>query len=176
MRRGVVNGVNETGKRSSGDLLEEIELQTAVLVRNLEMLRRRGDFYQEVDRAGYLLLRTLETSGPSDIGTLASVLGLDPSTTGRQVNAVQAAGLAERIPDPTDLRRNVVTVTPAGLAAVRAVQHRRLDGTAEMLSEWPLADLDALVEMFTRYNHAITRRYLSADARNSLPRSAFVSA
>jgi DNA-binding MarR family transcriptional regulator len=131
-----------------------------VLVRNLEMLRRRSDFYTEVDRAGYLLLRTLEGVGPSDIRTLASVLGLDPSTTGRQVNAAEAGGLVERVPDETDRRRNVVTLTPAGLDAMRAVQHRRQDGTAQMLHDWSGPDLQSLLEMFTRYNEAIARRYM----------------
>jgi DNA-binding MarR family transcriptional regulator len=151
----------QRGLRSPrGQLFEAVELQSALLVRNLEMLRRRSDFYAEVDRAGYLLLRTLEQVGPSDIRTLASVLGLDPSTTGRQVNAAEAAGLVGRVPDDTDRRRNVVTLTPAGLDAMRAVQHRRQDGTAQMLHEWSDPDLRSLLEMFTRYNEAIARRYI----------------
>ena len=40
--------------------LDEIELATAVLTRNFELLRRRSDVYTDLDRAEYLLLRTLD--------------------------------------------------------------------------------------------------------------------
>lgn len=155
-----MDGEVDKSASSHPGLLDAIEFQTAVLVRNLEMLRRRSDFYTEVDRAGYLLLRLLEVTGPCGIGTLASALGLDPSTTGRQVNAVRAAGFADKSPDGTDLRRSVVTITPAGIAAARAVRYRRLEGTKKMLAEWSEEDLGVLAATFTRYNEAISRRYM----------------
>lgn len=140
-------------------LLKEVEFQTAILVRNLEMLKRRSDFYQEVDRAGYLLLRTLEKTGPLTISDLSSILGLDPSTVGRQVNVVHTSGLVTKTPDPHDQRRSIVSVTEAGQQAMRAVQHRRLEGTTEILDGWSEKDLRVLTNMFTRYNHEIADRY-----------------
>lgn len=140
-------------------LLKEVEFQTAILVRNLEMLKRRSDFYQEVDRAGYLLLRTLEKTGPLTISDLSSVLGLDPSTVGRQVNVVHTSGLVTKTPDPDDQRRSIVSVTEAGQQAMRAVQHRRLEGTTEILDGWSEKDLRVLTNMFTRYNDEIADRY-----------------
>ncbi|MFL6056401.1 MAG: MarR family winged helix-turn-helix transcriptional regulator [Actinoallomurus sp.] len=152
---------------SADESLDAIELQTAILVRNLEMLRRRSDFYREVDRAGYLLLRTLQAMGPADISTLAATLGLDPSTTGRQVAAAHAAGLVERAPTPDDRRRTVITPTPRGIEAMRAVLRRRRDGTAEILDAWNEDDLRTLSFMFTRYNQAIAARYLDPDTGRS---------
>ncbi|WP_243795365.1 MarR family winged helix-turn-helix transcriptional regulator [Saccharopolyspora gloriosae] len=149
--------------RDDCDPLDAIEFQTAVLVRNLEMLCRRGDLYQEVDRAGYLLLRTLIARGPSDITCLASALGLDPSTTGRQVLAAQRAGCVTRAPGGTDRRRSVVHVTEQGINAVNAVHARRRAGTAAMLADWSEQDLRTLSDMVTRYNQAITGEFLDTD-------------
>jgi DNA-binding MarR family transcriptional regulator len=147
--------------------LEAIEFQSAVLVRNLEMIRRRGDLYVEADRAGYLLLRTLAARGPMDISALAGALGLDPSTTGRQVNAVEKAGLVERTTASNDRRRSVIALSERGISAMEAVRHRRLDGTAEMLDEWTETDLQHMATLFSRYNAAIVRHYLSPERTHS---------
>lgn len=144
-------------------LVAAIEVQTAVLVRNLEMLQRRSDFYVEVDRAGYLILRVLESTGPLDIGALSARLGLDPSTVGRQIGAVRAAGMVDKSPDPRDQRRMVVAATEAGRQAMRAVRDRRRRGTAEILHDWSAEDLQTLADMFTRYNETVARRYLRGD-------------
>jgi DNA-binding MarR family transcriptional regulator len=143
--------------------LDAIEFQSAVLVRNLEMIRRRGDLYIEADRAGYLLLRVLDERGPMDIGALAGALGLDPSTTGRQVNGVERAGFVERTTAPADRRRSVIALTERGVDAMAAVRRRRLDGTAEMLDDWTETDLRHMAVLLSRYNAAIVQRYLPAE-------------
>lgn len=145
------------------DPLDVIEFQTAVLIRNLEMLCRRGDLYQEVDRAGYLLLRTLIARGPQDITCLAAALGLDPSTTGRQVLAAQRADYVSRAPGGADRRRSIVHITDHGINAVDAVHARRKAGTAAMLTGWSEQDLKVLSDMFTRYNQAIADEFLETD-------------
>jgi DNA-binding MarR family transcriptional regulator len=144
------------------DPLDVIELATAVLVRNFELLRRRGAVHNHLDRAEYLLLRTLATTGPADICTLGAGLGLDPSTVGRQVSAMAGKGLVERRQDETDRRRTVVSPTTSGLADLRAERAARRAATATLLSGWAEQDLEALGDMFTRYNKAITEHYLDS--------------
>lgn len=147
------------------DAVQVIEVQGAVLVRNFELLRRRGD--SDLDRAGYLLLRALEALGPSDINTLAAALGLDPSTAGRQVAAMQAAGLVRRGCAPDDRRRAIVAATADGRRRMAAASKRRRKRTAELLADWSEADLRTLADMFTRYNAAVAQRYLTgAGARH----------
>lgn len=144
------------------DPLDVMEMQSAVLVRNFELLRRRGKVYTELDSAEYLLLRTLEERGPLDIGTLAAALGLDPSTAGRQVGQKHAAGLVSREPAPDDRRRSIVEPTDAGRDAVETVRRLRRASIADLLASWPADDVQTLGEMFTRYNDAVGDRYLSA--------------
>lgn len=141
--------------------LDVIELQTAVLVRNFELFRRRGQVYVDLDGAEYLLLRTLDDLGPVDIRTLASAVGVDPSTAGRQIGAMHAAGLVDREPAPDDRRRTILGVTAEGLRRAEAVRRRRRDNLSELLADWSPEDLETLGTMFGRYNAAVSDRYVT---------------
>lgn len=145
----------------SGEPLEVIEVASAVLVRNFELLRRRSGIYTDLDRAEYLLLRTLNEIGPSDICTLASALGLDPSTAGRQVAVMQSKGMVERTPAATDRRRSIISPTTDGIERMDTARTRRRESTADLLADWSENDLRTLGEMFTRYNQSIAERYLT---------------
>jgi len=138
-----------------------IEQQTAVLVRNFELLHRRTDLHGDLDRAEYLLLRTLDQHGPMDINSLAASLGLDPSTAGRQVSSLQRSGLVRRAPAPGDRRRSIITPTDEGLRQMEVVRQRRTDSLASLLAGWDQDDLVTLGTMFDRYNRAVAAEYLS---------------
>ena len=144
------------------ELLDVIEVASAMLVRNFELLRRRSDVYAELDRAEYLLLRILDQAGPSDICGLAAALGLDPSTAGRQVVAMEAKSLVHRAPADGDRRRTIITPTDEGRRRMAATRDRRSRETGELLADWSGEDLRLLAAMFTRYNQALARRYLRA--------------
>jgi DNA-binding MarR family transcriptional regulator len=144
------------------DPLDVVEKATAQLTRNFEMLRRRSDIYSELDKAGYLLLRTLEEMGPTDIGSLAAAIGLDPSTAGRQVAVMQEKGLVDRAPDPADRRRSIISPTGEGHRRMVGTRCRRRGAMGELLSDWSDEDLSTLGRMLTRYNHAVAQRYLAA--------------
>jgi len=140
--------------------LAVIERQTAVLIRNIEMIYRRTDLHDVLDRASYLLLRTLDESGPMDINSLAAALGLDPSTAGRQVCVLKDAGLVERSPAPEDRRRSIITPTGEGLRRMETVGGRPTENVADLLAGWSAADLGTLGAMFDKYNRAIAAKYL----------------
>ena len=143
------------------EALDVIERQTAVLVRNLEMLYRRTDIHDDLDRAEYLLLRTLSEVGPQDINTLAAGLGLDPSTAGRQVSALCRQGLVERAPAATDRRRSIITPTAAGLRRMQAVRSARAVSLADLFGDWNEEELRTLGSMFAKYNGAMAGKFLA---------------
>lgn len=156
--------------------LAVIERQTAVLIRHIEMLYRRTDLHDDLDRASYLLLRTLQDCGPMDINGLAASLGLDPSTAGRQVCVLKDAGLVERSPAPEDRRRSIITPTGEGLRRMETVRGRRTENLADLLSGWNADELDTLGAMFDKYNRAIAAKYLTGSTdgadRPAVPHSA----
>jgi DNA-binding MarR family transcriptional regulator len=161
----VVKAVRDREKASGP--LDVIERQTAVLVRHFELLNRRTDIHDELDRAGYLLLRTLSESGPMDINTLAATLGVDPSTAGRQVGAMRAAGLVASEPAPTDRRRCVVSPTEEGSRLMESVRQARAESIADLLAGWSQEDLRTLGTMFDRYNRAVAARHLTGTAADA---------
>ena len=95
----------------SADDLDVVELELLKLVRHLETFGRRSSLYQEVDRAGYLALRTLDGLGPSCINRLAQELHLDSSTVTRQVGVLESGGLVTRHVDPNDGRSWLIDLT-----------------------------------------------------------------
>lgn len=137
-----------------------LERQLAVLVRHLDGFGRRSDVYRgiEIGRAGYLLLMTLEESGPATIGRLASALGLDASTVTRQIATMEADGLVERTRDDRDRRRSVIGPSRRGAALLREVRDRRTRTVERMLEDWPCEDLEDLERLLGRLNEAITAR------------------
>jgi len=149
--------------------LSAVERQTAILTRHFELLHRRTDIHDTLDRAEYLLLRALDEGGPMRINALATLLGLDPSTAGRQVAALQAGGLVEREPDPADRRCTVVTPTAEGLDRMRHVRRLRTEMVAELLDGWSDEDLRTFDTILGKYNKAVAERYLTSPAREEQP-------
>ncbi|WP_329133796.1 MarR family transcriptional regulator [Streptomyces sp. NBC_01476] len=141
--------------------LDVIEYQSAVLVRNFELLHRRTDVHDELDRAEYLLLRILAACGPQDINSLAALLGLDPSTAGRQVTSLRKLGLVAKSPAEEDRRRSIITPTEEGLHLMEEVRTRRARNHADLLEGWSEEDLRTLATMFTKYNRAVAAKFLT---------------
>lgn len=62
----------------------------------------------------------LSTRGPVNLATLAGLLDVAPSTTGRMADRLVAAGLIDRQPHPDSRRELVVELTARGLDMVAA--------------------------------------------------------
>ncbi|WP_432090348.1 MarR family winged helix-turn-helix transcriptional regulator [Streptomyces sp. NRRL F-5630] len=146
------------------DLIDRIERQTAFLNRNFELLHRRSRTHSEMDRSEYLMLRTLGAAPePPDINALAAMLGLNPSTAGRQVAALRRKGFATTTPDPADRRRSLIAPTETGRRLAAEVRRRRQEDFADLLADWEEADLRVLGEMFRKYNVAVARKYFTRE-------------
>jgi DNA-binding MarR family transcriptional regulator len=70
------------------------------------------------DARGYhfRLLATLVEFGPASQASLGRRTGIDRSDVVAAINELSTAGYVRRSPDPTDARRNIITITPAGQA------------------------------------------------------------
>lgn len=113
------------------------QLRTAQLLDTMEQLRRlRRRNYSGLedmdDVAWELLMEVLRSSREgrqiSVSGLTISVEGVSPTTALRRTNELVAKGHLHRVPDPTDARRDFVTLDPKTRAAledylVRAAEH-----------------------------------------------------
>jgi DNA-binding MarR family transcriptional regulator len=135
--------------------IEAIETELTVLGRTLDLMARRADLFEGLDRASYLILRALDEMGPAGINAIASRLGLDGSTVTRQAAAMVRRSLVERRQDPADRRYSILAVTPEGralMASLRATRRRRL---ADLLHGWTPEDVELLGRMLGKLNLSI---------------------
>jgi DNA-binding MarR family transcriptional regulator len=134
------------------DTLGVIELELLKLVRHLETFGRRSSLYLQVDRAGYLALRMLESTGPTSTKALAMALNLDASTVTRQVTALESGGFVERRPDPSDGRSSTIVLTAEGRRTMAGVERERRQGMEALIGSWADRDKVTLGRALSRLN------------------------
>src|SRR5271154_1190058 len=137
------------------DDLGVVELELLKLVRHLETFGRKSSLYQEIDRAGYIALRTVDGLGPSCINRLAQELHLDSSTVTRQVAVLESGALVTRHVDPNDGRSWLIDLTSRGRKAMRAVERGRHHAIDSILRGWSTEEVHDLARMITKLNLAL---------------------
>ena len=140
-------------------VIQTIETEVALLLRRAEATRRSSPEaeHRALDRAAYVILRQLEASGDTNVGALASQLGLDGSTVTRQVAAMERDGLVERRRDPSDGRGTLIVATAHGRARLRSVRHARAELYERVLADWSTADRASLAVLLHRFNESLNQ-------------------
>jgi DNA-binding MarR family transcriptional regulator len=136
-------------------VIETLELELLKLVRHIETFGRRSSLYKNVDRAGYLALRTIDALGPSSINGLARTLGLDASTVTRQVAALRAGQLVTKELDPSDRRSWVIGLTPRGRRVMSTVERSRRRAIESTLAGWEPTEVNDLARVLAKLNQAL---------------------
>src|SRR3954452_2630651 len=103
------------------DGLDRLETQMAVLARQIEHAARTSTTFHQMDRAAYLIARTLDESGPATLNEIARALSLDGSTVTRQVASMEAGGQANQQLHPVGVRPWVINLTPGGPKTMKAI-------------------------------------------------------
>jgi DNA-binding MarR family transcriptional regulator len=141
----------------ASDAVDLIETEVTRLARTLAMLGRSSEYDLGLDRAGYLLLRTLERIGPASINTIANAVGLDGSTVTRQVSAMKGLGLVERKTNPGDRRSCIISPTAAGRDLMRHMRKIRRSNLDDVTRDWSADDRNALGRLLRKLNDSIVR-------------------
>lgn len=104
-----------------------------------------------IDPAVYACLFRLIHDGSMRSSALAETMYTDPSTVSRQVTQLVDRGLVQRRPDPTDGRASVLAVTDAGRAAASRIRTMRNERLGQVLSGWPVEDLEQFTRLLDRF-------------------------
>lgn len=96
----------------------------------------------------------LSRNGAMNLATLAGLLGVQPSTTGRMVDRLVSTGLIDRLPHPTSRRELVADLTPRGRAVVRQVTDQRRTAIARIVEALPAAERRGLISALTAFTVA----------------------
>jgi DNA-binding MarR family transcriptional regulator len=149
---------------AAGDPVDVIETEMTRLTRTIAVLGRPPEALNGVDRAGYLLLRTLERIGPASINTIAAAVGLDGSTVTRQVAAMKDLGLVERQTNPGDRRSCIISPTSDGRSVMRQMRRQRRSNLDDVTSDWTDDDRNTLGRLLAKLNDSIARATGSGDS------------
>ena len=79
-------------------------------------------------------LARLDRGGPATPGALAKLEQISPQSMGATLGALEARGLVERCPDPSDGRRAVMSLTEAGRQVLQDKRNARTQQLAQALS------------------------------------------
>ncbi len=138
------------------DAVQQVELQVALLLRLADRNRRRSPrLGHTVERSAYLALDRLDTEGPLGINEIADHLRLDASTVTRQVLGMESQGFVARGRDEADGRRAMISLTPAGAAALAEARAARLAVYGEILASWSDDERRSLAAALAHLNQSM---------------------
>ena len=96
----------------------------------------------------------LSNEGPVNLSTLAGLLDVQPSTTGRMVDRLVSAGLIDRRPHPTSRRELVVELTAHGHRVVQKVTANRRTELARVVEKMPARERGGMLRALTAFHSA----------------------
>ncbi|MGJ6969424.1 MarR family winged helix-turn-helix transcriptional regulator [Streptosporangium sp. G11] len=111
-----------------------------------------GDGFSSVGARGYhyRLLATLERFGPASQAALGRRSGIHLSDMVATINELADHGLVERAPDPSDRRRNIISLTSAGKRQLRRLEKRLAECQDELLAPLSPEERQGLTELLSR--------------------------
>lgn len=96
----------------------------------------------------------LSNRGPINLATLAELLDVQPSATGRMVERLVGAGLIDRLPHPSSRRELLAALTDRGRDVVQQVTANRRDEIARIVERMPAPERHGLVRALTAFTAA----------------------
>jgi len=134
-----------TTTRPAPTATRDIELASRLRLAITRTARRlRQESGTDLGPSQVAALATIERQGPLAPSELAERERIKRPTATRILARLAEAGLVERIPDPTDGRSAIVSVTPDGRALLRRLRQRKTAYLAKRLRELPDRDVQAL--------------------------------
>jgi MarR family transcriptional regulator, lower aerobic nicotinate degradation pathway regulator len=141
-------------ERVAGDEAWSIGERPGFLIRRLHQIHV-GLFMDllaefQITPLQYSVLSALETLDPVDQTAIAQTVFLDRTTTTGILKRLAARGLVERTAGPTDRRRQVSCITPAGRQFLRDVKAQVKRAHAETLKPLSPAEQTQIIELMGR--------------------------
>ncbi|MGW0324405.1 MULTISPECIES: MarR family winged helix-turn-helix transcriptional regulator [unclassified Nocardia] len=111
-----------------------------------------SDGFAAADARGYhyRILATLDEFGPASQATLGRRSGIHVSDMVATINELAELDLVDRTPDPTDRRRNVITLTTPGKRQLRRLEKQLAHSQEELLDPLSPAERDQLTELLSK--------------------------
>jgi DNA-binding MarR family transcriptional regulator len=118
------------GDPDVGSIAGALRVSIGLLVRRLRQVQAEGELTLPETSA----LARLDRGGSTTATALAKLEQISPQSMGATLDALEQRGLVARDPDPQDGRRAVISLTKAGLRALRNRRNARTEQLARALS------------------------------------------
>ncbi|MEZ0365951.1 MarR family winged helix-turn-helix transcriptional regulator [Mycobacterium sp. pUA109] len=140
----------------------------ALLTASRSLMAISADSIARVDETitipQFRTLLILSKHDPLNLGTLAGLLHVQPSTTGRMIDRLVTAGLIDRRPHPTSRRETLAALTARGQTVVEKVITHRRGEIARIVENMPSPERRGLVRALTAFTAACSEpAYLDVD-------------
>jgi DNA-binding MarR family transcriptional regulator len=112
------------------DVAAALQMSIGLCIRQLRQMPVEGDL--SLPEAS--VLKRLDRSGPSSVTELAKAEQISVQSMGTTLGALEARGLVQRHPHPTDGRRSVLSITKAGMRVLGDKHNGRAEQLAAALS------------------------------------------
>ena len=112
------------------DVAAALQMSIGLCIRQLRQMQAEGDL--SLPEAS--VLKRLDRSGPSSVTELAKAEQISVQSIGTTLGALEARGLVQRHPHPTDGRRSVLSITKAGTRVLSDKHNGRAEQLARALS------------------------------------------
>ncbi len=108
--------------------------------------------FSAVQARGYhfRVLATLEEFGPASQAGLGRRSGIHVSEMVATINELAEGGLVERAPDPSDRRRNVISLTTAGKRQLRRLDKQLAERQNELLAPLSAEERQRLTDLLSK--------------------------
>jgi DNA-binding MarR family transcriptional regulator len=101
-------------------------------------------------RHHFAMLAALDEFGPSSQANLGRCTGIDRSDVAAAVDTLIEQRYVDRSSDPTDGRRNIITITAAGTEHLERLNALLADTQDELLRSLSVDECNKLIELLTR--------------------------
>ena len=112
------------------DVAAALQMSIGLFIRQLRQMQAQGDLSLPEVSA----LKRLDRSGPTSVTELATAEQISVQSMGTTLTALEARGLIERHPHPSDGRRSVLSITKSGTRVLGDKHTARAEQLAKTLS------------------------------------------
>ncbi|MFG2873753.1 MarR family winged helix-turn-helix transcriptional regulator [Streptomyces sp. NPDC048337] len=141
----------DDGERRMPDRLRRLtSRQLSQLTARSDRLINEGLARVDAHKWHYAVLASLQEYGPGSQATLSRRTGIYRSDMVGVLNELVERGLVERVPDPDDRRRNVITLSARGRRRLPRLDKLLDELHDELLAPLSPADRDRLMDLLTR--------------------------
>lgn len=112
------------------DVAAALQMSIGLCIRQLRQMQAQGDLSLPEASA----LKRLDRGGPTSVTELAKAEQISVQSMGTTLGALEARGLVERHPHPSDGRRSVLSITKSGTRVLGDKHNGRAEQLVKALS------------------------------------------